>query len=224
MVASDKIEEAKNCFGTITKSGRNNYQKYDYLEVKDIFPIVRQICKKYNLKTSIKPDLKEQRFTLRITDKDDNSYEEFYVPLFMNTTGDVGKQNQDYGRSQTYAQRYLYIQAFEIAVPDEIDNKDQNITKCNTKKKATIHKKQHIPVQPQIDPQSDEITAEHIQDIISKAEKNFHQAQLKKLEKDRLPWTWNNAKEYIRELCRNNQEYQICRQSITFKTADKVKQ
>ena len=32
---------------------------------------------------------------------------------------------QDFGRCQTYAQRYLYIQAFEIAVPDEIDGAEQ---------------------------------------------------------------------------------------------------
>lgn len=141
MVASDKIEEAKNCFGSITKSGRNNYQHYDYLEVKDIFPLVRKICKKYNLKTSIKPDFNNEMFVLRITDKDDNSFEEFYVPLFLNTSGDVGKQNQDYGRSQTYAQRYLYIQAFEIAVPDEIDNRNQKMaTKSNQLKKTQPQK------------------------------------------------------------------------------------
>ena len=230
MVASDKIEEAKNCFGSITKSGRNNYQKYDYFEVKDIFPLVRKICKKYNLKTSIKPNFKEGMFVLKITDKDDNSFEEFYAPLFMNTSGDVGKQNQDYGRSQTYAMRYLYIQAFEIVVPDEIDNKDQkkNVDKTapkkNTKSNKTQMETQYSPVQPVKEPQDndDEVTAEHIQTILQKAEKKFSQDQLKKLEKDRLPWTWNNAKEYIKELCRNDQEYNICRQSTTFKTADKV--
>lgn len=233
MVASDKIEEAKNCFGSITKSGRNNYQKYDYLEVKDIFPTVREVCKKYNLKTSIKPDLKEERFVLRITDRDDNSYEDFYVPLFLNKSGDVGKQYRDYGSSQTYAQRYLYIQAFEIAVPDEIDNKNQMVTKSNQQK--IINKKnasnkapkktQYSPVQPVQEQQDNdgEVTAEHIQDIIKQAEKKFHEAQLHKLEKDRQPFTWGTAKEYIRELCRTEQEYQICKQSTTFKTADKVK-
>lgn len=234
MVASDKIEEAKNCFGSITKSGRNNYQKYDYLEVKDIFPTVRSVCKKYNLKTSIKPDLNEERFVLRITDRDDNTYEDFYVPLFLNKSGDVGKQNQDYGRSQTYAQRYLYIQAFEIAVPDDIDNRNQkkSVTKSNPQKinkknasHTTSKKTQYSPVKPVKEQQEEdtgEVTAEHIQTIISTAEKQFHEAQLRKLEKDRLPWTWNNAKEYIKELCTNDNEYQICRQSTTFKTADKV--
>ena len=230
MVASDKIEEAKNCFGSITKSGRNNYQKYDYLEVKDIFPTVREVCKKYNLKTSIKPDLEGERFVLRITDRDDNTYEDFYVPLFLNKSGDVGKQNQDYGRSQTYAQRYLYIQAFEIAVPDDIDNRDQKKThgKSNqqkTNKKNAPKKTQYSPVQPVQEQQQDddgEVTAEHIQEILSTAEKQFHEAQLRKLEKDRLPWTWNNAKEIIQKLCRNEEEYKICRQSTTFKTADKV--
>ena len=57
MVVSDKIEMAKNCFGTIKTSGRNNYQKYDYLETRDIFPLVREVCRKFGLKTCIKPDL-----------------------------------------------------------------------------------------------------------------------------------------------------------------------
>lgn len=231
MAASDKIEEAKNCFGSITKSGRNNYQKYDYFEVKDIFPLVRKICKKYNLKTSIKPNFKEGMFVLKITDKDDNSFEEFYAPLFMNTSGEVGKQNQDYGRSQTYAMRYLYIQAFEIAVPDEIDNKNQKknvgktVPKKNTKSNKAPRKTQYSPVQPVKEPQDNdgEVTAEHIQTIISKAEKQFCEEQLHKLEKYRLKWTWENAKDIIKDLCQNDEEYRICKQSTVFKTADKVK-
>ena len=134
MVVSDKIQEAKDCFVEITKSGRNNYQKYDYLETKDIFPLVRKVCKRFHMKTSIKPDVNMHCFVLTITDKEDNRSEQFYAPYPEITTNDAGKYMQDFGRCQTYAQRYLYIQAFEIAVPDEIDNKNQQGATKNVRK------------------------------------------------------------------------------------------
>lgn len=223
-----KIEEAKNCFKEIQQSGRNNYQKYNYMEVKDIFPIVREVCKKFKMRSKFdwKPEQNIMELTLK--DLEDGSTDVSTIPVAQVNVGDAGKYMQDIGRCQTYAQRYLYIQVFEIAVPDEIDNRNQQKTSTNNVPKKSSHKSpkkntQYSPVQPvQEQHDNDEVTAEHIQTIIQKAEKKFHEAQLRKLEKDRLPWTWNNAKEYIKELCRNDQEYNICRQSTTFKTADKV--
>ena len=169
MVASDKIEEAKNCFQNIKQSGRNNYQNYDYFELKDILPLVRKICKQFNLKTQINTNLELQCFVLRITDKDDNSYEEFVAPLFLNSGGDIGKMNQDYGRSQTYSIRYLYLQAFEIAVPDEIDGRDQRVKPKPVPKKNVKPKpkpKREIPVKPQIEPKSDEVTEQDVKEAL----------------------------------------------------------
>jgi len=127
MSASDKIQEAKNCFKDIKESGRNNYQKFSYLETKDIFPIIRTICDKFKLKTQFSKDIwyEQPVMKLTISDQEDNSKEEFIVSIPEINTNDPGKYMQDVGRVQTYAMRYLYIQAFEIAVPDEIDNKDQ---------------------------------------------------------------------------------------------------
>jgi hypothetical protein len=222
MVVSDKIEAAKNCFNTIKTSGRNNYQKYDYLETRDIFPLVRKVCEDFKMKTNIKPDFELNCFVLTITDKEDNSSEQFFVPYAQITAGDAGKFMQDFGKCQTYAMRYLYIQAFEIAVPDEIDNKDQKKQVPKQKKQPTP-KKNVSPVKPVIEKkQSDEVTAESINDIINEAYKKFNNQQLKKLEKDRLPFTWDNAKGIIKDLCRNDAQYNACSQSIRFDTADKV--
>jgi hypothetical protein len=222
MVVSDKIEAAKNCFNTIKTSGRNNYQQYDYLEARDIFPLVRKVCEDFKMKTNIKPDFELNCFVLTITDKEDNSSEQFFVPYAQITAGDAGKFMQDFGKCQTYAMRYLYIQAFEIAVPDEIDNKDQKKQVPKQKKQPTP-KKNVSPVKPVIEKkQSDEVTAESINDIINEAYKKFNNQQLKKLEKDRLPFTWVNAKGIIKDLCRNDAQYNACSQSIRFDTADKV--
>lgn len=129
MVASDKIEEAKECFKGITESGKNNYQHFTYFETKDIFPVVRKVCKKYKLKTVFFWDVEMNVMTLTVTDREDNSSETFYLPVPVPTDTKAGNYMQSIGSIQTYAMRYLYIQCFEITVPDEIDSQDQKKTK-----------------------------------------------------------------------------------------------
>ena len=204
MVVTDKIEMAKNCFGTIKTSGRNNYQKYDYLETKDIFPLVREVCKKFGMKTCIKPDLELHCFVLTITDREDNSSEQFYAPYPEIQTSDAGKYMQDFGRCQTYAQRYLYIQAFEIMVPDEIDNKNQqrgaksvpkrsvNSTKSVPKK---TQNKPNIPVQPVIEPKTD-IAEEDVKEVMDKAYQIIVEEEGKPFDLAHALWT-------LKDLCKN---------------------
>lgn len=214
MVAADKIEQAKDCFDTITKSGRNNYQKYDYLETKDIFPIVRKICRKFNLRTQIIPNLEQNCFVLTITDKEDNSFEQFFVPYAQITAGDAGKFMQDFGRCQTYAQRYLYIQAFEIAVPDEIDNKDQRAPK--QKKQPTNTQKQHK--QKQVEKQeTPEVPTERVNEILDKAYATVTIDAGKEFNLGTALWT-------LKRLCENEDELQACKDALKLYTADKVKQ
>jgi len=139
MVVSDKIEEAKNCFNEVKKSGRNNYAKYNYAELSDITPVVRQICKEYKLRTKFDWDLEANLLTLTITDKEDGSTDKSVIPIAPVTASDPGKYMQDIGRCQTYAMRYLYLQVFEIAIPDEIDNKNQR----------SVYKQKQVPQKPQ---------------------------------------------------------------------------
>ena len=77
-------------------------------------------------------------------------------------------------------------------------------------------------IQPVREENSTEITAERIEDILRKAGKRFNNQQLKKLEKDREVWNWENGKQYIRDLCRNEREFTICQQSVEFKQADEI--
>lgn len=226
MVVSDKIEAAKNCFNTIKTSGRNNYQKYDYLETRDIFPLVRKVCEKYNLKTNIKPMLDKPWFVLTITDKEDNSSEQFFVPYAQLSAGDAGKFMQDFGRCQTYAQRYLYIQAFEIAVPDEIDNNDQrkkvvskpkkvvkpvmsapkNLAESKVKVKESVKEDvEEEPTEEQVMEKLDECY--HL--IVEEAGKSFNEASA----------LWQ-----LKRLCKNKPLLlEACKKSLKLYTADKVK-
>lgn len=212
MVASDKIEEAKDCFKTITQSGRNNYQKYDYFETKDIFPLVRKICKQFKLKTNIKPDLESNCFVLTITDQEDNSAEQFVVPYATLGATDAGKFMQDFGRCQTYAMRYLYIQAFEIAVPDDIDNRDQKKMQSKPQQKP---KPKPQPKPKQVRTEPIEVTQEmvkdaldNIYDLLTDAGKEFNTAsaifQINRKYKD------------------NPALVEACKKSLKTYTADKV--
>ena len=214
MTARDKIQEAKNYFKDIKESGRNNYQKFSYLETKDIFPIIRLISHKFKLNTQFSKDIwyDQPVMKLTITDQDDKTSEEFIVNIPEIKTSDPGKYMQDVGRIQTYAMRYLYIQAFEIAVPDEIDNKDQ--AKMGTK---THGKKIHKAASRGADETPDVVPTEapfpadenEINDVLDLAYHNivveggkeFTEAralwQLKRICKDK-PVLLDNCKEHLK--------------------------
>lgn len=137
-----KIEQGKHYFlEGITKSGKNNYQNFTYLELYDILPVVRRICTDLKMKTRV--EYTDHTATLSITDCEDNSTAYFTCPLAPIHDEDPGRYMQNVGRVRTYATRYLYIQAFEIAVPDQIDNKDAK--KTPKKKKTTYHSYKKIP-------------------------------------------------------------------------------
>ena len=170
MVVSDKIELAKNCFTDIRKSGRNTYQKYNYAELSDINPIVRKICKQYKLRTKFDWDWENNLLTLTITDKEDGSTDKSVIPIAPVTASDPGKYMQDIGRCQTYAMRYLYIQVFELAIPDEIDNKNQQ--RAVYKQKKTVpqppKKEQQKPVNTEEQPTKEDIkeALDNVYDLI----------------------------------------------------------
>jgi hypothetical protein len=215
MVVSDKIEAAKNCFNTIKTSGRNNYQKYDYLETRDIFPLVRKVCEDFKMKTNIKPDFELNCFVLTITDKEDNSSEQFFVPYAQITAGDAGKFMQDFGRCQTYAMKYLYIQAFEIAVLDEIDNKDQKKQVPKQKKQPTP--KKQVKQEPKEDATPMEVSEERVKEILDKAYATVTLDAGKEFNLGTALWT-------LKRLCENDEELRACKDALKLYTADKVKQ
>ena len=216
MAASDKIQEAKNCFQDIKESGRNNFQKYSYLETKDIFPIIRTICNKFKLKTQFNREmwLDNPVMKLTITDQEDNSSEEFMVNIPEINTNDPGKYMQDVGRVQTYAMRYLYIQAFEIAVPDEIDNKDQTRMVA---KKITKHAKtgKSINTSTAITEKSD-VTIDEIKVALDKAYDTIVVRGGKEFTEAGALWQ-------LQRICKNNPSLlEGCKKNLKMYTANKI--
>lgn len=231
MVASDKIEEAKNCFQNIKQSGRNNYQKYDYFELKDILPTVRSICNEFNLKTNVTTDIERNCFVLRITDKDDDSYEEFEVPYAPLGAGDAGKWMQDFGRCQTYARRYLYLQAFEIAVPDEVDGEQKNrsnkphfVPKPESENKYIIPKSEdngtkNVPKKATREVEEVVITDDEVKEALDNVYKYIVE------NKDEENFTVASAIFTLNKLYTGNHELiNACKKALKVYTADKVKQ
>lgn len=165
MVVEDKIQEAKDCFDEITKTGYNSYQKFKYIEAKDLNPIVRKVCRKFKLRTNFQWDQEGNMIHLVITDMEDKSSYKASVPIAPVTAQDPGKYMQDIGRIQTYAMRYLYVQVFEIAVPDNIDNQP---TKSKHKTSKKQDKKQEYPVKPIREEPTLEVTEQDVKEALDK--------------------------------------------------------
>lgn len=132
-----KIQRGKRYFleAEIKQSGRNNYQKYNYFELADIEPIILDLCDKEKLSTRFNFTVSEALLIIR----DEETGEEVYysIPLPVVNTHDPRKAMQEIGSLQTYAMRYLYLQAFEIVVQDTIDVHD---TTRKQNKQTITHK------------------------------------------------------------------------------------
>lgn len=78
-------------------------------------------------------DMKKRRAKLTICDLDSNTCAEYRIPLPKVEKANTTEAMKTIGALQTYAERYLYLQAFEIVVPDTIEQerpttfKPQNI-------------------------------------------------------------------------------------------------
>ena len=148
-----KIQRGKRYFlkSELKQSGRNNFQKYTYFELGDIEPILLDFCEKENITTRFNFTRSEALLIIR----DEETGEEVYysIPLPVVETKDPRKAMQEIGSLQTYAMRYLYLQAFEIVINDSIDVHDNtskhheknttNKTRNTTPLKSSIPK-QHI--------------------------------------------------------------------------------
>lgn len=136
-----KIEQAKKHFRNINKSGFNNFQHFKYIELHDIIPCIREVCDTYGISThfTIRRTPQGNEAILTVKDIDENQAREHTLPLCeIIEESNPGKYMQELGRIQTYSMRYLFIQAFEIAVPDEIDNT------INEKTTTVTHDQPHI--------------------------------------------------------------------------------
>lgn len=216
MVADDKIQQAKDCFNKLTKEGYNNYQKFRYIEAEDLFPIVREVCKKFKLRTKFEWAYDRSMLRLTITDQEDGSKSRFIIPVAEVDAKDPGKYMQDIGRIQTYAMRYLYIQAFELAIPDEIDNKDQRKNQKqkslqSTSKKVTNSNKKQDPVKKS-EPKK-KIPQKQIETILDQA--------YQEITNEGKKFDFAHGYTKIKELCKEDKAlFEACKDALKIKTVE----
>lgn len=106
--------------GKMKKSGQNKFSHYDYFELGDFLPKINELMDKYGLASIFKYTSEQATLTIVNTNKIEEKIE-FATPIQVaELKGCYGIQN--IGATQTYARRYLYIMAFEIAEHDIIDD------------------------------------------------------------------------------------------------------
>lgn len=111
----------------LKKTGMNKYSNYDYFELGDFLPGINEICEKNGLATIF--NFTSELATLKIIDVDNiESTLEFSTPVeIASLKGCSAIQN--IGGTQSFARRYLYIMAFEIAESDMIDGGEIDLDK-----------------------------------------------------------------------------------------------
>ncbi len=137
-----KLQEGRRIFlnESISKSGLNNFKKFKYWELKDLIPCKQAICEKLQMETVW--DYKKDYFRLSLYDlEQDDTQEpiEFTIPVVV-AEGKSMMDMQDKGGVQTYAERYLLQQLFDIVDNDVIDSRDPKPKKPVSNKKKTTKK------------------------------------------------------------------------------------
>ena len=122
----------------IKKTGLNKYSNYKYFELGDFLPHVNEICDELGLYTEFKYG--EEEAFLYVIDCDSTDIKrEWSTPVkvpVLKCCSDI----QAIGGSQTFARRYLYMMAFEIAETDLVDNVEVDEEKAAGEQKiGTVH-------------------------------------------------------------------------------------
>ena len=139
MTLMQKLNKVRlGVLGTVSKSGKNNFQKYDYFELKDFVPQALKECDKYGVTAiySVVDDLAR----LQVVDSETGEDIVFTTPFVMST----GSNNpiQNLGATHTYTRRYLWMMALEIVEADQVDGQDQSKTKPNVVKAKVAEPKE----------------------------------------------------------------------------------
>ena len=104
----------------LKKTGKNKYSNYDYFELSDFLPSINFVCLTNRISTIFY--FAKEEATLTIVDIDNvDSTIKFVTPIEIAAL--KGCSNiQNIGGTQSYARRYLYIMAFEVAESDVLDS------------------------------------------------------------------------------------------------------
>ncbi len=114
-----------------SKSGKNDYAKFSYLELPDFLPTANDVLNtlglfsKFNIYTKIDDNgITNEKATLTIVDMDDiKSTAIVYETATADATVKGASAIQNLGSKHTYLRRYLYVEAFDLAVSDDLDKR-----------------------------------------------------------------------------------------------------
>lgn len=116
-----KIQKGKMYFMEqgIKKSGRNKFHKFQYYELKDLLPVVLRWMEDNHMSNHY--NFSSTEGIMIICDEDTMTSASFSIPLPPVNMENPFQAMQVIGGLQTYARRYLLIQAFDIEELDSID-------------------------------------------------------------------------------------------------------
>jgi len=117
----EKLMEMRVDFTTagIKKSGRNDYSKYNYYTLDDFLSICTKIAASHKVLILYSIDKEVAKLDLRNLE-DIEEVLTFSMPL-ADAAIKGGSAIQNLGSQMTYTKRYLYMNVFEIAEPDMMD-------------------------------------------------------------------------------------------------------
>lgn len=104
----------------LKKTGYNKFAHYKYFELGDFLPHVNEICLNIGLYTEFKYTKDQAWLYIKDTDNPD-IFREWSTPIEVATLKGCSAI-QNIGGTQSFARRYLYMMAFEIAETDVIDS------------------------------------------------------------------------------------------------------
>lgn len=109
----------------LKKTGKNNFQGFEYFELKDFLPTATELFKKHDLTPVFNIELSPEGVEYAILDIFYKGSEK--ITFKAPTARPNGKNPiQDLGAMITYMKRYVYIMALEIAENDVVASQGQN--------------------------------------------------------------------------------------------------
>ncbi|MDM0610005.1 ERF family protein [Clostridium perfringens] len=103
----------------LKKTGYNKYSNYKYFELGDFLPHINDICNEIGLYTEF--SYEEKLATLTVYNTENLEEKRIWTTPVEVATLKGCSTIQNIGGTQSFARRYLYMMAFEIAETDVID-------------------------------------------------------------------------------------------------------
>jgi hypothetical protein len=123
---------------TMKKTGKNTFSNYEYFELGDFLPSINELMETNKLTAIFSFNLELATLKVINTEKTDEVIE-FSTPVELTSLKGCNAM-QNIGGTQTFARRYLYMMAFEIAENDLVNQKETDTEEEEGRKKIDIAK------------------------------------------------------------------------------------